>query len=57
MYINPSVKDTENFNKRMAVLNNSIAPVLNPVIYTLWNKQVKIAFKDMFSKMATFIKK
>jgi olfactory receptor len=57
MYINPSVKDTENFNKRMAVLNNSIAPVLNPFIYTLWNKQVKIAFKDMFSKMATFIKK
>uniref|UniRef100_A0A8C0W632 G-protein coupled receptors family 1 profile domain-containing protein n=1 Tax=Castor canadensis TaxID=51338 RepID=A0A8C0W632_CASCN len=50
-------KDTENFNKRMALLNTSIAPVLNPVIYILRNKQVKIAFKHMVSKMATFFKK
>jgi olfactory receptor len=57
MYINPSVKDAENFSKRVAVLNTSIAPVLNPFIYTLRNKQVKKAFKDMVSKMTTFFKK
>jgi olfactory receptor len=57
MYINPSVKDAKNFSKRVAVLNTSIAPVLNPFIYTLRKKQVKIAFKDMVSKMTTFFKK
>ncbi|XP_052609795.1 olfactory receptor 6C4-like [Peromyscus californicus insignis] len=57
MYINPSVKDAANFNKRVAVLNTSVAPLLNPFIYTLRNKQVKIAFKDMLSKMIKFSKK
>ncbi|XP_005079729.2 olfactory receptor 2AP1-like [Mesocricetus auratus] len=56
MYINP-VKDAANFNKRVAVLNTSVAPLLNPFIYTLRNKQVKIAFKDMLSKMINFSKK
>ena len=54
MYINPSVKDAETFNKRVAVLNTSVAPLLNPFIYTLRNKQVKIAFKDMVSKITMF---
>ncbi|XP_055448524.1 olfactory receptor 2AP1-like [Psammomys obesus] len=57
MYINPSVKDAANFNKRVAVLNTSVAPLLNPFIYTLRNKQVKIAFKDMLSKIISFSKK
>ncbi|XP_015991869.2 olfactory receptor 6C4-like [Rousettus aegyptiacus] len=52
MYINPSVKDAATFNKRAAVLNTSVAPLLNPFIYTLRNKQVKIAFKDMVTKIA-----
>lgn len=57
MYINPSVKDAATFNKRAAVLNTSVAPLLNPFIYTLRNKQVKIAFKDMATKIAVFLKK
>ncbi|XP_036025298.1 olfactory receptor 6C4-like [Onychomys torridus] len=57
MYINPSVKDAANFNKRVAVLNTSVAPLLNPFIYTLRNKQVKISFKDMLNKMIKFSKK
>nr|KAF6496817.1 olfactory receptor family 6 subfamily J member 1 [Rousettus aegyptiacus] len=57
MYINPSVKDAATFNKRAAVLNTSVAPLLNPFIYTLRNKQVKIAFKDMVTKIAVFLKK
>lgn len=57
MYINPSVKDAATFNKGVAVLNSSVAPLLNPFIYTLRNKQVKIAFKDMVTKIAVFLKK
>ncbi|XP_055971325.1 olfactory receptor 6C4-like [Sorex fumeus] len=57
MYINPSVKDAATFNKGVAVLNTSVAPLLNPFIYTLRNKQVKTAFKDMFSKMTFFPRK
>ncbi|XP_069898441.1 olfactory receptor 2AP1-like [Dipodomys merriami] len=51
MYINPSVKEATNFNKRVAVLNTSLAPLLNPFIYSLRNKQVKTAFRDMISKI------
>ncbi|XP_004429522.2 PREDICTED: olfactory receptor 2AP1-like [Ceratotherium simum simum] len=50
MFVNPSVEDAATFNKKVAVLNTSVAPLLNPFIYTLRNKQVKIAFKDMSSK-------
>ncbi|XP_023443140.2 olfactory receptor 6C4-like [Dasypus novemcinctus] len=48
MYINPSGKDAATINKGVAVLNTSVAPLLNPFIYTLRNKQVKTAFKDVF---------
>ncbi|XP_006162900.1 olfactory receptor 6C4-like [Tupaia chinensis] len=57
MYINPSVKDAATYNKGVAVLNTSVAPLLNPFIYTLRNKQVKLAFKDTVSKIITFFKK
>ncbi|XP_028640993.1 olfactory receptor 2AP1-like [Grammomys surdaster] len=57
MYINPSFKNAANFNKRVAVLNTSVAPLLNPFIYTLRNKQVKIAFKDVVSKIISFFEK
>ncbi|CAO2581820.1 Olfactory receptor 6C3 [Lemmus lemmus] len=35
----------------VAVLNTSIAPMLNPFIYTLRNQQVKQAFKDLINKV------
>ncbi|KAM6215200.1 olfactory receptor 6C4-like [Rhynchocyon petersi] len=54
MYINPSVKDSATFNKGVAVLNTSVAPLLNPFIYTLRNQQVKLAFKDIISKIKTY---
>ncbi|XP_057559608.1 olfactory receptor 6C4-like [Hippopotamus amphibius kiboko] len=57
MYVNPSAKDAAAFNKRAAVLNTSVAPLLNPFIYTLRNKQVKTAFKDMVSKIKKFSRK
>uniref|UniRef100_A0A8D0XT63 Olfactory receptor n=1 Tax=Sus scrofa TaxID=9823 RepID=A0A8D0XT63_PIG len=57
MYINPSVKDAATFNKGVGILNTSVAPLLNPFIYTLRNKQVKMAFRDMVSKIAIFFQK
>nr|NP_001375748.2 olfactory receptor family 6 subfamily C member 63 [Canis lupus familiaris] len=51
MYIKPSAKEGVAFNKGVAVLNTSVAPLLNPFIYTLRNKQVKQAFKDVIKKV------
>uniref|UniRef100_H0W926 Olfactory receptor n=2 Tax=Cavia porcellus TaxID=10141 RepID=H0W926_CAVPO len=56
MYINPSAKDAATFNKRVAILNTSVAPLLNPFIYTLRNKQVKVVLKDMINKITIFKK-
>ncbi|XP_004453492.2 olfactory receptor 6C4-like [Dasypus novemcinctus] len=57
MYVNPSAKDAATINKGVAVLNTSVAPLLNPFIYTLRNKQVKTAFKDVFGKIKCFSRK
>ncbi|XP_049739360.1 olfactory receptor 6C74-like [Elephas maximus indicus] len=43
MYIKPSAEERVALNKGVAVLNTSVAPLLNPFIYTLRNKQVKQA--------------
>ncbi|XP_057342743.1 olfactory receptor 6C74-like isoform X3 [Manis pentadactyla] len=39
MYVKPSVKQRVSFSKGIAVLNTSVAPLLNPFIYTLRNQQ------------------
>ncbi|XP_001376214.2 olfactory receptor 6C4-like [Monodelphis domestica] len=51
MYVTPSAKEGVAFNKGVAILNTSVAPLLNPFIYTLRNKQVIQAFKDMARKV------
>ncbi|XP_015412807.1 PREDICTED: olfactory receptor 6C2-like, partial [Myotis davidii] len=52
IYIKPSAKESVAINKGVTVLMTSIAPVLNPFIYTLRNKQVRQAFSDSFKNMA-----
>uniref|UniRef100_A0A452QLS7 Olfactory receptor n=2 Tax=Ursus americanus TaxID=9643 RepID=A0A452QLS7_URSAM len=52
MYIKPSARERVTLNKGVAVLNTSVAPLLNPFIYTLRNQQVKQAFKNMVRRMA-----
>ncbi|XP_006859439.1 PREDICTED: olfactory receptor 6C74-like [Chrysochloris asiatica] len=54
MYIKPSAEERVTLNKGIAVLNTSIAPALNPFIYTLRNKQVKHAL-DMIIQKCIFI--
>ncbi|XP_038616288.1 olfactory receptor 6C76-like [Tachyglossus aculeatus] len=57
MYIKPSPKEGLDFNKRVAVLNTSVAPMLSPFIYTLRNQQVKQAIKDVAKRVPFFKKK
>ncbi|KAM7244263.1 hypothetical protein CapIbe_004871, partial [Capra ibex] len=51
IYIKPSANERITLNKGVAVLNTSVAPLLNPFIYTLRNQQVKQAFRDVFRKI------
>ncbi|XP_072506456.1 olfactory receptor 6C3-like [Notamacropus eugenii] len=54
MYVNPSAKEKASVTKGVAILNTSVAPMLNPFIYTLRNQQVKQAFKDIVQKVVLF---
>ncbi|XP_043823924.1 olfactory receptor 6C2-like [Dromiciops gliroides] len=51
IYIKPSAKEGVAFNKVVSVLTTSVAPVMNPLIYALRNKQVIQAFKDSAKKI------
>ncbi|KAL6033433.1 hypothetical protein STEG23_033093, partial [Scotinomys teguina] len=57
IYVKPSAKDSVAINKGVTVLTTSIAPMLNPFIYTLRNKQVKEAFSDSVKRIALFFRK
>jgi olfactory receptor len=50
MYIKPSARERVTLSKGVAVLNTSVAPLLNPFIYTLRNQQVEQAFKNMVQR-------
>ncbi|XP_006777880.1 PREDICTED: olfactory receptor 6C2-like [Myotis davidii] len=56
MYIKPSAKDEVAINKAVSLLT-SVAPLLNPFIYTLRNKQVKQSFHDTLKRLAFLLKK
>ncbi|XP_032746627.1 olfactory receptor 6C6-like [Rattus rattus] len=51
MYIKTSAKERVTLNKGVAVLNTSVAPLLNPFIYTLRNQQVKDAFNQVIHRL------
>ncbi|XP_012873672.1 PREDICTED: olfactory receptor 6C75 [Dipodomys ordii] len=51
MYIKPSARERVTLSKGVAVLNTSVAPLLNPFIYTLRNQQVKQAFKSLVCRV------
>ncbi|KAM8942802.1 olfactory receptor 6C75 [Lycaon pictus] len=58
MYIKPSARERVTLSKGVAVLNTSVAPLLNPFIYTLRNQQqVKTAFMNMVHKIVSFSNK
>ncbi|XP_052021193.1 olfactory receptor 6C65-like [Apodemus sylvaticus] len=53
MYVKTSAREGVVLSKGVAILNTSVAPMLNPFIYTLRNQQVKQAFKDFTRKLLT----
>ncbi|XP_039081092.1 olfactory receptor 6C2-like [Hyaena hyaena] len=57
IYIKPSAKESVAINKGVTVLTTSVAPVLNPFIYTLRNKQVKQAFNNSVKRIVIFSRK
>uniref|UniRef100_A0A8C9QEC0 Olfactory receptor n=1 Tax=Spermophilus dauricus TaxID=99837 RepID=A0A8C9QEC0_SPEDA len=57
MYIKPSAKQHITLMKGVSVLNTSVAPLLNPFIYTLRNQQVKQACKDLLQRVLSLSNK
>ncbi|XP_037371330.2 olfactory receptor 6C2-like [Talpa occidentalis] len=57
MYIKPSAKDEVAINKAVSLLIVSVAPSMNPFIYSLRNKQVKQSFCDTLKRLAFLSKK
>ncbi|KAM4840047.1 olfactory receptor 6C74 [Urocitellus parryii] len=51
MYVKPSAKERVSLNKGIALLSTSVAPMLNPFIYTLRNKQVKDSFQHIIKNI------
>ncbi|XP_012587747.1 PREDICTED: olfactory receptor 6C2-like [Condylura cristata] len=57
MYVKPSAKDEVTINKAVSLLIVSVAPLLNPFIYSLRNKQVKQSFHDTLKTLAFLSRK
>ncbi|XP_006054383.3 olfactory receptor 6C2-like [Bubalus bubalis] len=57
IYVKPSAKDEMAINKYVLVLTTSVAPMLNPFIYSLKNKQVKEAFTDLIKRISLISRK
>nr|XP_033780529.1 olfactory receptor 1G1-like [Geotrypetes seraphini] len=49
-YMKPTSKQSLNQNKLCAVLYNVLIPMLNPMIYSLRNQEVKKALRKLFSR-------
>ncbi|XP_068952886.1 olfactory receptor 6C2-like [Petaurus breviceps papuanus] len=56
IYIKPSAKEGVALNKVVLMLATSVAPVMNPFIYTLRNKQVIQAFRYTFKRIVLISK-
>nr|XP_006135783.1 olfactory receptor 13A1-like [Pelodiscus sinensis] len=47
-YISPTSSDFLAKNKMVAIMYTLVTPILNPLIYSLRNKEVKVAFRKIF---------
>ncbi|EPY87048.1 olfactory receptor 13F1 [Camelus ferus] len=47
MYLKPSAVDSQEIDKFMALVYGGLTPMLNPIIYSLRNKEVKAAVKKL----------
>ncbi|KAM9120758.1 olfactory receptor 6C75-like [Pangshura tecta] len=56
MYVTPTWSNMLDLSRAVAVLNNVVSPLLNPLIYSLRNKQVKEALRDTLCQSMIFSK-
>ncbi|XP_075415627.1 olfactory receptor 13F1-like [Tenrec ecaudatus] len=47
MYLKPSAVDAQEIDKFMALVYAGLTPMLNPIIYSLWNKEVQGAVQKL----------
>ncbi|XP_007519646.1 olfactory receptor 5B12-like [Erinaceus europaeus] len=55
MYLQPSSSHSMDTDKMASVFYTMVIPMLNPLVYSLKNKEVKGAFKHLMGKMKTSI--
>ncbi|XP_060111170.1 olfactory receptor 6M1-like [Heteronotia binoei] len=51
MYVSPTTRSSFNMNKIIAVVYSVVTPMLNPMIYTFRNQDMKTALKKVILKM------
>nr|DBA20872.1 TPA: hypothetical protein GDO54_017612 [Pyxicephalus adspersus] len=51
MFVRPAAADTLHLNKSVSIIPSVITPLLNPIIYTLRNQEVKEAVKKAVQKL------
>ncbi|XP_006837511.1 PREDICTED: olfactory receptor 49-like [Chrysochloris asiatica] len=51
IYVKPKQTKRLNFNREAALVNTVVTPLLNPVVYTLRNKQVHQALKEAMNRI------
>ncbi|XP_076987995.1 olfactory receptor 13F1-like [Tamandua tetradactyla] len=51
MYLKPSAVDSQEVDKFMALVYAGLTPMLNPIIYSLRNKEVKVALKKLLTRI------
>ena len=50
MYLKPSAVDSQEIDKFMALVYGGLTPMLNPIIYSLRNKEVKVAVNKLLAR-------
>ncbi|XP_073537732.1 olfactory receptor 10D3-like [Phyllobates terribilis] len=56
VYIIPSPDDNPSSKKPVALLNTVLVPIFNPILYSLRNKDVKLAIQKLFSGKLQLLK-
>ncbi|XP_063158197.1 olfactory receptor 10AG1-like [Candoia aspera] len=50
VYISPKTKESVDINKFLSLFYTILVPVLNPIIYSLRNREVKVSLKNLFKR-------
>ncbi|XP_058038551.1 olfactory receptor 10AG1-like [Ahaetulla prasina] len=55
-YIHPNSANSQDNNRFLALLYTVVTPSLNPIIYSLRNKEIKAAFQKIVAKLCVFLR-